>query len=233
MEGIAFHFRVRPGCYRCLHACTQLCEAARAIHEQLVVICMQHATYRRRCQLAATAHPDCGVGAACVDERRPADPPARPGRDLDPGTFWLLKNMSANGSMRVTDLAASTPTWTSRRCRGTSPSCNERADRADTRPRRSPGPAGPAEPDRPRGSSTADAGGADRAAGAQPGDLEPTPTLEQLRPAGHPHVVDRTWRTLTSTARRLSAEPTPTGQTTGGRDGTHLAGYLSHRRSWW
>ena len=25
--------------------------------------------------------------------------------DLDPGTFWLLKNIAANGSMRVTDIA--------------------------------------------------------------------------------------------------------------------------------
>jgi DNA-binding MarR family transcriptional regulator len=28
--------------------------------------------------------------------------------DLEPGTFWLLKNLAAQGSMRVTDLAACT-----------------------------------------------------------------------------------------------------------------------------
>ena len=28
-----------------------------------------------------------------------------PGETLDPGTFWLLKNIAANGSMRVTDIA--------------------------------------------------------------------------------------------------------------------------------
>ena len=27
------------------------------------------------------------------------------GATLDPGTFWLLKNIAANGSMRVTDIA--------------------------------------------------------------------------------------------------------------------------------
>jgi len=27
------------------------------------------------------------------------------GETLDPGTFWLLKNIAANGSMRVTDIA--------------------------------------------------------------------------------------------------------------------------------
>ena len=48
-----------------------------------------------------------------------------PGRDVDPGTFWLLKNIAAQRLHAGHGHRCSTPTSTRPRCPGTSPSCSK------------------------------------------------------------------------------------------------------------